>query len=103
MSVFLEGDRVCTVGRLGAAQAQVRNMTFPIWTGKVYVARKRQRDGVLTWRLDYTFGGSRSGRAPSARFVRQLMNDAEFPWHSAASHGVTVATGQQTEPQPASG
>lgn len=85
---FNDGDRVCTVGRFGAKCANVGDFLFPIWTGKVYVAKQRKRDGALTWRLDYTFGGCRSGRNPSASFVEELEDQAEYPWCSAASHGV---------------
>ena len=72
------GTLVCTVGRDGAKAA---GKYASIYTGKVYKAVARKSDGVLTWRLIDTFGGTRSGsRGPSAKFVGELKESAEYTW-----------------------
>lgn len=77
------GARVCTIGRDGARQA---GPYASIYTGKVYEAQPR-KDGVLTWRLVDTFGGTRSGKsAPSAKFKAEVKAAATHEWKDV-SHG----------------
>lgn len=82
------GDRVATVGRDGARCARVAKGEFsvPCWTGKIYEAVHRA-DGILTWRFRAKFGGSRSGRKPSAQFCRDLQTDLPLPWVAQVRHG----------------
>lgn len=48
-----------------------------IFEGAVYQATARKSDGLLTWRLVGTFGGSRSGKScPSLRYVAELKGRA---------------------------
>ena len=81
--------RVCTVGRDGARRAACGKVNWPIWTGKVYEARRRKSDGVWTWRLVDTFGGTRAGVGPSRRFTDELREGAPAPWLEA-THGGRV-------------
>lgn len=83
---FEEGDRIATVARFGTATTG----RWPIWCGAVYEARRRRRDGVLTWRRVGSFGATRSGKEPSALFVRQLKRVAEYPWKDGVRHGMEV-------------
>ena len=78
--------RVATVARWGSATAN----RYPLWCGAVYEARRRVRDGVLTWRRVESFGGTRSGWRPSGLFVRQLKAVAEYPWMDDVRHGTEV-------------
>jgi hypothetical protein len=75
-----EGSFRCSVGRDGAKMATIRHglLSFPIFTGKIFRATRR-KDGVLTWRLWGTYGGSRSGY-PSRRFREELEKAAPHPW-----------------------
>lgn len=66
------GTRVATVGRDGARHTG----HCPIWTGKVYEARRRKSDGVLTWHLVSTFGGTRSGVQVSAKYRAEIIEAA---------------------------
>lgn len=88
---YREGDRVCTVSRLGSRFAAVRTSEwtfyFAVWTGSVYVARRRKRDGALTWRLEGRFGGTRTGNTPSQSFIAELKAAAEHPWLDGVRHG----------------
>lgn len=77
-----EGERVATVGRDGARMAKTGSgFSDPIWTGKIYEARRRQYDGTLTWRLVDTFGGDRSGRRPSQRFCVELQSATDLDFY----------------------
>lgn len=62
----------------------------PIWTGAIYEARKRQRDGVLTLRRVGSFGDTRSGFEPSPAFIAELQDAAEHPWVDKARNGDVV-------------
>ena len=81
-----EGTRVCTVARDGQRTARVNHWTVPIWTGAIYEAMRRKRDGLLTWRRVGSFGRTASGHSPSAKFVIELQAEADHPWQSV-SHG----------------
>ena len=77
------GTRVCTVGRDGAKSG---GKFASLFTGKIYEAAPR-KDGVLTWRLVDTFGGTRSGKgSASAKFVAELRAAAMHDWQDV-SHG----------------
>ena len=75
-----EGTFRCYVGRDGAKLAKIRRgeLSFPVFTGKVFRATRR-KDGILTWRLYSTYGGSRSGY-PSRRFRAELTTTAPHEW-----------------------
>ena len=76
---YSEGDRVCTVARDGSRMAGVGTMHWPIWIGGIYEAKRRVRDGVLTWRRVDSFGDTRSGNSPRAKFVAELKAAATPP------------------------
>lgn len=91
----MEGTRICTVARDGARCADVvrggTRLSFPLWTGAIYEARRRQRDGYLTWRRVGSYGGTRSGSPdPSPAFVAELVTKAEYPWRPGIRHGHLV-------------
>jgi len=66
--------RIITVGRNGARMARTPSgFSFPVWSVKLYEARARQSDGVLTYRLRDVLSCSVSGRAPSARLMEEAM------------------------------
>jgi hypothetical protein len=67
------GDRVGNIGRLGSKMAA----GYPIWTGAIFEAKPRKRDGVLTWRRVGNFGDTRSGNQPSATFELEIEEVAE--------------------------
>ena len=78
--------QIATVGRDGERIAQVGSLTFPIWAGKIYEQTPRKSDGLLQWRLIGTYGETRSGFVPSAKFVRELSD-------AAAALGLRFALG----------
>lgn len=81
MSSTTEGDTVTTIARDGSRMANCGNgIRRPIWTVATYVARRRTRDSVLTWRRDDTltddalaYVPTRSGATPSTLFVAEVM------------------------------
>jgi hypothetical protein len=77
-----EGARVCCVGRDGAKMARLHFGAFaPIYTGAVYEARRRVRDGVLTWRRIGSYGGTRSSlHGPSETYLEELYASAPYRW-----------------------
>jgi len=83
LRVVREGERVCCCGRDTWSAPSTR---WSYWTGKVYEAKARRRDGLLTWRLVDTYGGTRSGREPSAKFRAELRAKAPHPWSDAPVH-----------------
>lgn len=84
------GDLVCTVARDGSRMANCGGGHHkPIWTGAIYEAVPRTRDGVLTWRRIGSFGDTRCGIAPSSRFVEELKELAEYEWLNVR-HGQLV-------------
>lgn len=89
-----EGDRVCTVARDGARTAGVQKgpwyFAVPIWTGAVYEVRRRQRDGILTFRRVGSFGETRASWEPSKAFIAELQAEAEHPWVDCVRHGKVI-------------
>lgn len=81
--------RICTVSRDGTRMANVGIISRPIWTGGIYEARQR-KDGVWTWRRVGSFGPTRSGIAPSDKFIAELQAVAEHPWEDDIKHGTPV-------------
>ena len=71
-----EGERVVTVARDGANMAKVRAWSVPLWRTSVYVARRRQADGVLTWRLDCRCGRAISGKEISGPMIAESKETA---------------------------
>ena len=69
-------QQIATVGRDGDKIAQVGDLTFPVWVGKIYEQTARKSDGLLQWRLIGTYGKTRSGFVPSAKFIRELSDAA---------------------------
>ena len=69
--------QIATVGRDGERIAQVGDLTFPIFVGKIYEQRARKSDGLWQWRLVGTYGKTRSGFVPSASFIQELSDAAE--------------------------
>jgi len=95
-----EGTEVLTWGRDGQRCANFRRggtrFSMPIWIGKTYRAVRRQRDGVLTWRLVGTHGPSLSGRSAAAgvvQHVAELANATGLPVLHV-SHGEKVNKSQ---------
>ena len=86
---FDEGDMVCTVGRDGSKMAR-NGFSVPVWAGVIYIAKRRKRDGKITWRRHSAFGGSRAGQRVSKSFLTELKAQAEHPWCDGAKHGVEV-------------
>jgi hypothetical protein len=81
----IAGTKVCTIGRDGSRMA---GKFAQVFTGKIYEATAR-KDGVLTWRLVGTFGGTRSGKgSPSALFVREIMAAAPHAWMDVVQNEV---------------
>ena len=72
------GTRICTVGRDGANC----RAGYAVWVGKIYEAKPRKSDGVLTWQLVDRFGPSKSGMRPSAKFMDELQELAPHTWRS---------------------
>ena len=96
-----EGDTVTTIARDGAKMANCGNgIRRPIWTVATYVARRRTRDGVLTWRRDDTlthddlaYVSTRSGSSPSSKFIEEvyaLTVKAGLRWVDGCRHGELV-------------
>ena len=74
-----EGTRVWCPARDGARTANFgNNFSRPIWTGGIYEAKRRQ-DGIITWRRVGSFGGTRSGIAPSESFRAELAEQIALP------------------------
>jgi len=63
-----EGSKIATVGRRGSKTQNGR----PVWTGKIYRAKRRIKDGVMIWKLDSYFGAS----IAFANFPPQYFCDA---------------------------
>lgn len=82
------GNRVCCVGRDGAKVTKY----CPIWTGKIYEVVVRKSDQALVWALVGSFGGTRSGKKPSEKFIKELQDQAEYPWVANKTHGERVMT-----------
>jgi hypothetical protein len=81
--VTIAGTRVCTIGRNGAKMA---GKFAQLYTGKIYEATPR-KDGVLTWRMVGTFGGTRSGKGkPSAKFIVEVQEASMHEWRDVR-HG----------------
>lgn len=80
------GDRVCCVGRDGSKTTKYG----PIWTGKIYEVVIRKSDHALVWALIGTFGGTRSGKKPSDKFIKELQSQAEYFWVDPLTHGEKV-------------
>lgn len=83
---------VCTVGRHGSRCAHFgKRMWAPIYVGAIYEARRRRRDGILTWRRVGSFGRPTSGE-PSARFIAKLREESPYPWREPGTvrHGSVV-------------
>lgn len=72
--------RVVTVARAGTKMASFKRgghrFSKPVWTAAIYEARKRKRDGAVTWRLAERFGREVSGNTPSGRFLREVQEAA---------------------------
>ncbi len=80
------GDLIATVGRDGAKVTP----HSAIFTGKIYQATPRKRDGVLVWRLVKTFGGTRTAKVkPSLKFteeLRKIATDRGLAWLASCKH-----------------
>jgi hypothetical protein len=88
-TTITSGDLIATVGRDGAKVTQYSS----IYTGKLYQATPRKRDGVLVWRLVKTFGGTRTAKVkPSRKFAQELRKiaaDRGWAWlESCKQHKV---------------
>lgn len=86
---------MCTVARDGSRIAEIikhgeRFFFVSIWIGAIYEAKRRIRDGVLTWRRVGSFGPTRSGRKPSAAFLDELRETAPHPWIDEVRNGKVV-------------
>jgi hypothetical protein len=101
MTTYNEGSVIVTVARAGARCATVRRgkcvMSFPLYVIATYEARKRQRDGALTWRRVGSHGEAVAcdGSGPSgALLVRadKFARDAGLPYEDRVRHGERVAT-----------
>lgn len=57
-------------------------------TGKVYEAKPRKSDGVLTWRKSDEFGGA--GGTNNKKFFQSLKSKAPHTWSDDANHGQIV-------------
>jgi len=88
VNAITEGTLVATVARRSGRSKG--GGKYPVWTGAVYMARTRLRDGALTWRRVGSFGEARTGYKPSGRFLAELKAVAEHPWLDGVRHGDTV-------------
>ena len=62
-----EGSKIATIGRHGA---KTQN-GYLVWTGKIYKAKRRIKDGMMIWKLDSYFGPS----LPHPNFPPQYFCD----------------------------
>jgi hypothetical protein len=78
-----EGSLCCYVGRDGARTATIvagnSTISLNIYTGKIFRTTRR-RDGVMTWRLFGTYGGTRTGVNVSPKFHQELQTSAPHEW-----------------------
>jgi hypothetical protein len=63
-----EGSKIATIGRRGS---KTQN-GCPVWTGKIYKAKRRIKDGMMIWKLDSYFGAAMA----FANFPPQYFCDA---------------------------
>lgn len=96
------GTTIVTVARDGSRCANFKrggvHFSFPIWTVAAYVARARQRDGVVTWRrMKVPFYSDKvSGREPPESLLKAAMVKAEdwgfgFVTPRTVRHGMPVS------------
>ena len=85
---FKAGDRVASVGN-GPSKGG-----YAYSEGRIYEAQPNGL-GLLTWKKAGTFGGTRAGR--SEKFVKELKEQAEYPWLSSATHNGLVANSQAAQ------
>ena len=66
-----EGSKIATVGRRGSKTQH----GFPVWTGKIYQAKRRIKDGMMIWKLDSYFGAAMAfANFPPQYFCDSLRN-----------------------------
>jgi hypothetical protein len=63
-----ERSKIATIGRRGS---KTQN-GCPVWTGKIYSAKRRIKDGMMIWKLDSYFGAAMA----FANFPPQYFCDA---------------------------
>jgi len=65
-----------TVGRFGSTVARVNGLNIPVWATKVYEARSRRRDGLVSLRLVETTEDTAAGFAPSLAHTQRARTHA---------------------------
>lgn len=92
MQQTAEGSRVVTVARNGAATASCGNgWSVPIYTTAIYAARRRQSDGLLTWRLVWRSPLTTAGRGVTGPMVLRAQEEAAergLPFRGGIRHGL---------------
>lgn len=76
MLTITEGLEITTVGRFGQSCANFRSggtrFSMPVWSAKTYVAKYNHKK-QLKWFYTGCFGRTVSGRQPSDKFVKEVM------------------------------
>jgi len=97
-----EGDKVVTCARKGSKQWSVRRkgqtIRGPLWCVATYIAKRRQQDGLLTWRL-HDRDGSYSVEATADKAAEEAAEAMGLPFEYFIRHGQEVY--QPPPPPPA--
>ena len=96
------GARSVTASRNGTKMWSARrgshNLSGALWCIGTYVAKSRQLDGVLTWRLE-SREGSYSVKATAEREAGDYATAAGLPFECDIKHGVRVNPAPPAAPE----